>query len=88
MARQPTSSERLTSGEAAALLGITEHSLRTWRVYGKGPKWHTLGPTARPLRKGRPRRGSRGAGSRPRIFYLRADVLAYINGGKHGEGKR
>jgi phage antirepressor YoqD-like protein len=37
MARLTTSSDRITSAEAAALIGITEHSLRTWRYEERGP---------------------------------------------------
>lgn len=63
---------KLSSTQAAARLGITEHSLRTWRYEKRGPKWHTLG---------RKRRG-KGKGSRPRVFYYEHEVDAFLNGGR------
>lgn len=77
--RQTTSSDRITSAEAAALIGITEHSLRTWRYEKRGPRVHTL--TKRQRRAGK--------GSRPRVFYLRSEVEAWkqANDGG-GDGKR
>lgn len=67
----------MTSEQAAALLGITEHSLRTWRYEKRGPQWHTLGRKSK--RKGR--------GSRPRVFYYRDEVEKFLNGGNDGKGK-
>lgn len=63
---------KLSSAQAAARLGITEHSLRTWRYEDRGPKWHTLGRKSR--RKGK--------GSRPRVYYFEHEVDAFLNGGK------
>jgi len=63
--------ERLTSAQAAQRLGVTEHSLRTWRYEGRGPRWYTLGP----------RRRRTGKGSRPRVFYYAHEVDAFIRKG-------
>lgn len=79
MARAPTTtslSDRLTSKQAAVLIGITDGVLRNWRMEGRGPAWHTL--TRRTRRIGR--------GSRPRVYYLKHEVEAFINFGIRSRG--
>lgn len=39
----PPLGERLTSAEAAALLGISDATLRTWRSAGRGPSFYRCG---------------------------------------------
>jgi hypothetical protein len=75
--RRPTSSDRLTSIATAARLGVSHGTLRNWRSAGAGPVWHTL--------KKKMRR--RGKGSRPRVYYVAAEVDAFIKGGFDGKGQ-
>jgi hypothetical protein len=62
---------RLSSIEAAKLLNITPGTLRNWRSENAGPPWHFLRSKTR--RKGK--------GSRPRLYYLKHEVEAFIKGG-------
>jgi hypothetical protein len=41
-------SARLTEREAAARLGVSEHTLRAWRVAGRGPAYYRIGAGPRP----------------------------------------
>lgn len=58
---------RLTSKQTAALLKITDGTLRNWRVDKIGPPVHRLRPKTR----------RNGKGSRPRIYYLRHEVDSF-----------
>jgi hypothetical protein len=73
-----TDGVKLTSAQTAAKLGTTEHTLRTWRWQGRGPKWHTLGR----------KRSKTGRGSRPRVYYFEHEVDAFLNGGSHEPSAR
>ncbi|WP_363317023.1 helix-turn-helix domain-containing protein [uncultured Mobiluncus sp.] len=39
------SPQALTRREAAALLGISPHTLANWAVQGRGPRFHHYSPT-------------------------------------------
>ena len=40
----------LASKEAATLLGVSEQTLRVWRVRAIGPRYFRLGPASRTIR--------------------------------------